>query len=349
METSHPYELKETVVDDKGYFEAYASDFKDEPDDGGDVVMKGAFTESILHGGRNRSGIVMLWQHDFKQPLGIYHKIVEDDRGLFVGGQLALGTPTGDTAHVLMKMRAIKHMSYGYDVLETEDKLWKGNGKWDGKNARYLKKVDLWEISPVTFPMLIRTTITNVKAITEAKTERELEKALRESGFTKSEAMHVIGLCREALRESEKKDPVSFSNVLKTLQELNTSLSIQQAFIDVNPFYSISGMGVLPFEAQEKVDEGMNWSAGKEMSVADISDLKRMCAWHDVSNSETKTSYLLPHHTRKGYKVVWKGLVSSMEAFLSMKGAIPSEDRIGVYNHLVKHYAQFGKEPPKLK
>ena len=227
MEISTPYEVKELVVDEKGLFEGFASDFKDEADDGGDIVKKGAFLETIAHGGRNRSGIVMLWQHKSDQIPGVWRKIEEQQDGLFVAGKLALGTPLGDSTHVLMGMDAIKHFSYGYDAIDYEINK--------EREVRFLKKVELWEISPVTFPMLIRTAITNVKALTEAKTERELERALRDSGLSKSEATFIASMCKASLRElRNSQHPVSLGNALKMLQELNAELEVQDIFADIN-------------------------------------------------------------------------------------------------------------------
>jgi HK97 family phage prohead protease len=165
----------------------------------------------------------MLWQHDPKQPLGIWLSLAENDRGLKVSGQLGLGTPVGDYAYVMMKMEALKGLSIGYDIIDAEPA--KGN------KPRMLKKLDLWEISPVTFPMNTRATISRVKSLAEARTERELESALREVGLSISEAKHVISICRHTLREAEKDDGknlVPMTEMLKLMQELNT-FEVQQA------------------------------------------------------------------------------------------------------------------------
>lgn len=229
-------ESKAGIPDEKGYFEGYGSTFGGDPDSGGDVVVRGAFFESLIKGGRNGSGVAMLWQHDHKQPLGVWDSLAENERGLKVAGRLALGTQIGDYAHVVMKMKALQGLSIGYDTIEAEP------GK--GKIKRLLKKVELWEISPVTFAMNTRASITRVKSLAEAKTPRELEDALRDAGLSREEAKYAISICRQTLREAEKDDGKSLSpmtEILKLTQELN-ALTVQQSVkMHINSLFEEGG------------------------------------------------------------------------------------------------------------
>lgn len=222
-------ESKAGIPDDKGFFEGYGSTFGGDPDSGGDVVLKGAFFESLMKGGRNGSGVAMLWQHDFKLPLGVWDSLAENERGLKVAGRLALGTQIGDYAYVVMKMKALQGLSIGYDTIDTEP------GK--GKIKRFLKKVELWEISPVTFAMNTRASITRVKSLAEAKTARELEDALRDAGLSREEAKYTISICRQTLREAEKMDGNSLTpltEILKLTQELNSFEREQSVRMQIN-------------------------------------------------------------------------------------------------------------------
>jgi len=108
---------------------------------------------------------------------------------------------------------------------------------------------------------------------------------------------------------------------------------------------------VIPFHAYPLADEGTDWDAGAEVRAAEVDDLKKMCAWFDSENSDIKNSYKLPHHKKEGYKTVWRGVSASMGALLGARGGvnIPDADRKGVYNHLAKHYKEFGKEAPEFK
>jgi hypothetical protein len=201
-------EIKQEDVKENGVFTGYASTFGGEPDSYGDVVENGAFKSSIGNGGRNRNGISLLWQHDHKQPIGVWQQLVEDSRGLAVQGQLALDVQLGKEAHSLMKIGAVKGLSIGYDTVDYEYN--------QETKIRTLKEVNLWEISLVTFPANVHSSITGVKAFEEAQTIREFERALRDAGLSSRQAVYVISLCKDSFNES-RRDCESY-NVAKAIQ-----------------------------------------------------------------------------------------------------------------------------------
>jgi HK97 family phage prohead protease len=93
-------------------------------------------------------------------PIGVWTSLSENDKGLKVKGELILdGVPQAAVAHALLKRRAIKGLSIGYQTKQAEVDRTTG--------ARMLKEVDLWEISLVTFPMMPEAQLTAVKAIRE--------------------------------------------------------------------------------------------------------------------------------------------------------------------------------------
>ena len=53
----------------------------------GDVVQRGAFVDSLAKTGAE--GVRMLWQHDGREVIGRWDEICEDERGLFVAGEIA--------------------------------------------------------------------------------------------------------------------------------------------------------------------------------------------------------------------------------------------------------------------
>ncbi len=73
-------------------------------------------------------------------------------------------------------------------------------------------------------------------------------------------------------------------------------------------------------------------------------------AWYDPDKADTKAGYKLPHHkiVNGKFAVVWRGVAAAMAALMGARGGvdIPASDRKGVYNHLAKHYEEFGREPP---
>ncbi|MCB1504682.1 MAG: HK97 family phage prohead protease [Hyphomicrobiaceae bacterium] len=191
-----PLDLKSVGAD--GSFEGYASLFGRE-DLGRDVVLRGAFADSLAQ--RGAHGIRMLFQHDPAQPIGVWDDIAEDAKGLYVRGRLMAEVAKAREVMSLMKAGAIDGLSIGFKALKA---------KRDARSGvRRLEKIDLWEISIVTFPMLPDARVANVKSQSFRRgvpTERAFEKWLtHEGGLTRAEARALIrgGLKSfQALREA---------------------------------------------------------------------------------------------------------------------------------------------------
>ncbi|HEY4343042.1 MAG TPA: HK97 family phage prohead protease [Parvibaculum sp.] len=150
-----------------GSFEGYASLFGAE-DLGRDMVMPGAFRGTLRR--RGARGVKLLYQHDPAEPIGVWTKIAEDGRGLFVQGQLLGDVGRAREVLSLMRAGAIDGLSIGYHVVKAQS---------DKKTGlRRLMEVDLWEISVVTFPMLPQARISAVKTTTR-ETSAKLARAFR--------------------------------------------------------------------------------------------------------------------------------------------------------------------------
>lgn len=147
-----PLGLPLRVLDAAGVFEGYASLFGVE-DLGRDVVAPGAFRRSLSI--RGADGVRMLLQHDPAQPLGVWERIHEDARGLFVRGRLALAAFKSREVHALMRAGAIDGLSIGFKAVKASTDRRTG--------VRRLTEIDLWEISIVTFPMQPAARICDVK------------------------------------------------------------------------------------------------------------------------------------------------------------------------------------------
>ncbi|MEZ2405354.1 HK97 family phage prohead protease [Bosea sp. RCC_152_1] len=145
-----PLQPSRIAVD--GSFEGYASLFRI-PDLGKDVVEPGAFRDSIAR--RGPSGVKLLWQHDPAEPLGRWLSLAEDSRGLFVRGKLSLAVARAREIYALMREGAIDGLSIGFRPEKARNEPRSG--------LRRLERVDLWEVSIVTFPMLPQARISAVK------------------------------------------------------------------------------------------------------------------------------------------------------------------------------------------
>lgn len=129
-------------IDADGRFSGYASVFN-RVDGGGDVVMHGAFKRSLKQRGER---IRLLFQHDPKEPVGVWESLAEDEHGLRVSGRLVDGVDRANELKTLIANRAIDGLSIGFRTVKATRDEQSGN--------RLLHEIDLYEISIVTFPMM---------------------------------------------------------------------------------------------------------------------------------------------------------------------------------------------------
>ena len=191
------FESEIKAENSKGIFTGYGSIFGNE-DQGNDIMQKGAFTKSLVN--RPVSKVKMLYQHKTDEPIGVFTDMYEDSKGLFVKGQLAMGTQKGREAYELLKMGALDGMSIGFRA-DPEKQGYNENKR----GVRTLKEVDLMEISLVTFPMNESALIETVKG--NAKNIREWEKILREAGnLSRTEAKIGAKALSESLSQRDAGD-----------------------------------------------------------------------------------------------------------------------------------------------
>ena len=132
------------VMTEGAVIEGYASRFG-LPDQGGDIVAKGAFGASLARLAAKGDKVRMLWQHDPTKPIGVWDEIREDETGLWVKGRLLSEVALAREAATLIDAGAIDGLSIGYRTVRAEK---------DRQGRRVLTEVELWEVSLVTFPML---------------------------------------------------------------------------------------------------------------------------------------------------------------------------------------------------
>lgn len=147
---SIPFEIKEVVSTDGGGWEVagLASTWGGEPDAYGDVVVRGAFAESIA-----KRPTKFLFEH--MEPIGKQLHIEENDEGLF-GRWSIVNTRAGEDAYKLALAGVLDSLSIGYFTLEADYRE-------DG--VRLLRKVDLFEVSAVAIPANVNARVTDVKSL----------------------------------------------------------------------------------------------------------------------------------------------------------------------------------------
>ncbi|MDX0569823.1 HK97 family phage prohead protease [Sinorhizobium medicae] len=209
------FTLQVKELTEHGTFEGYGSIFGN-VDAYGEKVVPGAFVESLAKHRREGTNVLMLWQHDPDNPIGVWEDLAEDAKGLYGKGRLILEIQKAREVRALMLQKAIGGLSIGYREIETEP---------DG-NVRLLKKLELYEISPVAFPANRRARIEAVKfgeleALArrgerlqelarcfrdgEPMPAKEFEEILRDAGFPKSAAVQIasVGYAKAIRSESE--------------------------------------------------------------------------------------------------------------------------------------------------
>lgn len=93
------------------------------------------------------------------------------------------------------------------------------------------------------------------------------------------------------------------------------------------------------------------WAGGPDKEGVDWAKYRTAFAWYDREDSENFGGYKLLHHDVIDGRlhVVWSGVKASMQVLLGARDGVdlPRGDRRAVYNHLVKEYGLFDKEPPE--
>lgn len=183
---------------DAGRFAGYASVFGG-VDSYGDTILKGAFETTLKRDGTPK----MFLNHDAFSglPIGKWTKAKEDDKGLYVEGELTQGMSLAGDVKAALKHGTLDGLSIGgylkagdFDVLD------------DGR--RVIKKWSkLIEVSVVTFPAdsAARVDLSSVKsAIESATTIRDFERLLRDVGaFDQAAAKAVIAKAREIFEQRD--------------------------------------------------------------------------------------------------------------------------------------------------
>lgn len=196
----------------KGYFSGYASTFNG-VDTYGDTVLPGAYKSTL----ENRQRPVALrWNH-YGPVIGKWIHMEEDQKGLFVEGELTPGHSVAEDAHALMKHGAVTGLSIGYRVKKFEE---------TGEGRRNLKEIDLVEISVVESPADLGAQIANIKsAIDEAESLKDIERLLRDaSGFSRADATALVSRIK-SLARGEHDAEIKAKDALAALTALTHKLT----------------------------------------------------------------------------------------------------------------------------
>lgn len=205
-------------------FQGYGAVFGN-VDSYGDVIEPGAFAQflSDMREGK-QAWPAMLSQHggfgltaEDMTPVGVWHELAEDGKGLKTDGEFA-DTERGTELYKLVKMKprpAINGLSIGYIAKEAEPR-----SKPEDPRRR-LKRIDLIEISPVTFPANRKARVESVK---NGLGVNAAEAALRDAGFSRREAKAIVASGFKAL--SSPRDAGGLGDIAALIARNTTLINV---------------------------------------------------------------------------------------------------------------------------
>lgn len=164
-----PITVKAAGPDDglaEGQFRAVVSVFGNK-DSYGDIVVAGAFTDTLAAWAAKGDPIPVFWSHQMSDPemcLGEVLEAKETEVGLEVLAQIDIGddaSPKAKAAYRLLKGRRVTQFSFAYDIVEaawveTDDDWW-----------YELRKLDLYEVGPTPIGANRETELLAVKSAAE--------------------------------------------------------------------------------------------------------------------------------------------------------------------------------------
>lgn len=166
--------MKEVELDnDSRTISGYAAVFNN-VDRAKDMLIKGCFAKSIRERGPESAAndkILLLWQHDSREPVGRITKLEEHDRGLYFEAVID-DIELGDRVLKQLESGTVNQFSIGFTY------VW-DQCEWDKNGEVFIvKEVKLYEISVVTFGCNPETEYLGLKSSDEY--DREYGTLMRE-------------------------------------------------------------------------------------------------------------------------------------------------------------------------
>jgi hypothetical protein len=156
-----------------------------------DRTLDGAYQNSIDEHMKNGTMPKMFWMHKaYDLPVGVWLEMKEDQKGLWLKGRLS-DTTMGRDIEALAKDGALDSFSIGYYVAQE---------KWNQElHCNDLIELDIKEVSWVTYACNEESLLQDIKSKMDEgdlPTVRELEKFLRDNGFSKKQAERIVSKYR---------------------------------------------------------------------------------------------------------------------------------------------------------
>jgi len=207
----------EFKTDSEGKVSAVFSVFNNLDSDG-DVVVPGAIKSGFKSG-----DVPMVWAHKWDMPIGKGQITSDGDKATF-NGEFFMDTESGKEAYKIVKnMGDMQQWSFGYRVNDSE----RGQFGDDEKDARFLKDLTVYEVSPVlvganqdTYTMAIKSNTELLEELTGV--EEDQKGVLGNSTFFEQEPEDEAGDDTDDVKCSNCQDMID--NPEKYLKELSESV-----------------------------------------------------------------------------------------------------------------------------
>lgn len=192
------YKTFELKSDDNGEVEGYASTWTKTPDSYGDIVIKGAFKETLEKRAATGHPFPLCYGHDLNQIIGAVKSIEEDDVGLKIKASF-LKSALAQEKRELVKEGIVWQFSFAYDVLgyeaPTEEERKEGI-------MNKLTKLDLYEISLVPIPANQTAIVTEIKSDNTVETKSGKRNSAKDADAIRQ----AISLLQGVLGELDEDD-----------------------------------------------------------------------------------------------------------------------------------------------
>lgn len=175
---------------DAGTISGYFSTYDRIPDSYGDVIAKGAFTETIQKRKESGHPFPLCWNHDLNMIIGSVNPddIEDTDKGPLMTASF-FNSELAQEKREIVKSGVVYQFSFAYDILEAGPTELE-----DGTKANELRKLDLFEVSIVPIPANQNAVMTEVKA------------GRRNSKSDEDKIRQAISLLQSVLDEEEDSD-----------------------------------------------------------------------------------------------------------------------------------------------
>lgn len=206
-----------------GVFEGYASVFNG-VDSYGDTILPGAYADTLKDRG-DKGPVLMLYGHNPGRVIGKWVELREDSKGLFVRGEFTPGNTDAQNVYANLKFGALSGLSIGYRIPPNG-----ADEKADG--GRYIKSIELFEISVVSMPADNLARVDDVKSAIEAiQSLSDAEGMLRDAaGFSRKEATAFVSRLKAILQsdsgEGDQELAKALSQAVADLKQITIPKSL---------------------------------------------------------------------------------------------------------------------------